>query len=236
MARATHAIILAAGRGERMHPLTETVPKPLVPVLGRRMIDTIIEALHQNGIRDICVVVGYQKEKFAALPEQYPGLRLLENPDWSTANNIGSLYYARELLGSCVILDGDQIIRDPAILRPEFDRSCYCCRPAEGPTKEWLLTVEDGIVTACNPKGGDSGWELCSVSFWTDRDGARLREQLRYEYMEQGNRQIYWDDVALNCHPGDYRLGVRPMARDALTEIDDLRELAAIDPAYTSLL
>ena len=47
------AIIMAAGTGTRMRPLTETTPKPLIPVRGVRMIDTVIRALHENGIVEI---------------------------------------------------------------------------------------------------------------------------------------------------------------------------------------
>ena len=232
MPRATHAIILAAGRGERLHPVTEQTPKPLVQVNGERMIDTIIRALRRNGIRDICVVVGYLLDQFAGLPEEYPGLTLLENPDWNTANNIGSLYHARDLLGDCVILDGDQIIRDPEILNPEFDASCYCCFRAEGPTHEWLLTLENGMVTGCSRTGGSEGWELHSVSFWTAEDGEKLRKHLVSEYEVRNNRDLYWDDVALFCHPTDYQLTVRPISRDALVEIDNYQELVAADPSY----
>ena len=52
------AIIMAAGKGERLRPITAKVPKPLVMVNGKRMIDTIIQALHQNDIYEIYVVVG----------------------------------------------------------------------------------------------------------------------------------------------------------------------------------
>ena len=58
MSKITRAIIMAAGKGTRMHPITETLPKPLIRVHGKRMIDTIIEALHENGIYEIYVVVG----------------------------------------------------------------------------------------------------------------------------------------------------------------------------------
>ncbi len=232
MHRVKRAIIVAAGLGDRMHPVTLTVPKPLVPVRGQRMIDSISHALHQNGIREIYVVVGYLGEQFAALEREYPGLRLIENPDYRTANNISSLYYAREHLGDCVILDGDQIIRDPAILSPEFQQSCYCCQWVERPTREWLLRTEEGVVTACSRTGGDRGWELHSVSLWTREDGEKLRRHLEYEYEKKQNRTIYWDDVALFCHPEDYRLGIRPMFPDALVEIDSFEELCRIDPSY----
>lgn len=233
MERAKRAIIMAAGQGNRMHPVTEKIPKPLVTVKGRRMIDTIIGALHQNGIREIYVVVGYLRECFQALPEEYPGVRLVENPDYLTANNISSLYYARDYLGDCVILDGDQIVEEPAILAPEFSRSCYCGIWTEEPTREWLLTLDgQGIVTECSRTGGERGWELHSVSFWTREDGEKLRRHLEYEYQVARHRDIYWDDVALFCHPEEYRLGVRPIPREALVEIDSLQELCQWDEAY----
>ena len=90
------AIIMAAGLGNRMQPVTLTTPKPLVAVNGVRMIDTVIHALHGNGIYEIYIVVGHLKEKFQGLPEQYPGVTLIENPYYDTCNNISSLYVARE--------------------------------------------------------------------------------------------------------------------------------------------
>ncbi len=232
MNRATNAIIMAAGIGSRMQPITDKIPKPLVPVRGRRMIDTIISALHHNGIREIYVVVGYLKEQFAALPKEYPGLHIIENPDFSISNNISSLYYAREHLGNSIILDGDQIIVDPEILRPQFSRSCYCCRWTETPTTEWLLTLRDDTVVHCSRTGGTRGWELHSVSFWSEADCQKLRTHLEYEYNTKNNREIYWDDVALFCHPEDYQLGVRPMPEGSLVELDSYEELCAWDRTY----
>ena len=223
---------MAAGLGNRMRPITETVPKPLVQVQGRRMIDTILSALHQNGIWEIYVVVGHLKEAFASLPEENPGLQLIDNPDYLTCNNISSLYYARAHLENVVILDGDQLIRDPAILTPQFERSGYCCIWREKPTDEWVLSLKDDVVTACSRTGADHGWELHSVSFWSREDGARLRRQLEEEYVEKKNTDIYWDDVALFCHPEDYALGIRPIPAESLQEIDSVEELRAVDPTY----
>lgn len=91
------------------------------------MIDTVISGLHQNGITEIYIVVGYLKEAFAELPKQYPGVVLIENMLYETCNNISSLYAAREHLEDVIILDGDQIIYNPTILTPEFERSGYNC-------------------------------------------------------------------------------------------------------------
>ena len=114
------AIIMAAGTGTRMRPVTLTTPKPLIRVKGVRMIDTVIQALHENGIYEIYVVVGYRKEQFACLTAEYKGVTLIENPYWDSCNNIASLYVAREQLENAMILDGDQIIYKKEILAPEL--------------------------------------------------------------------------------------------------------------------
>lgn len=232
MHKVKRAIIMAAGMGNRMRPVTLTTPKPMIRVGGVRMIDSVIRALHQNGITEIYVVVGYLKEQFQVLEQEYPGLKLIENPYYDTCNNISSLYVAREHLSDVIILDGDQIIYEPSIVAPEFTRSGYNGVWADDHTEEWVMTVENGIVTACSRTGGEKGWQLYSISRWSDEDGKKLARHLEIEFEEKQNRQIYWDDVALFCYPEEYTLGVREMKKEDIVEIDGYDELVQIDPSY----
>ena len=236
MSKVERAIIVAAGKGTRMRPVTCETPKPLVRVNGVRMIDTVLSGLKENGISEIYIVVGYLKEQFEALKEVYPDIRFIENPYYAECNNISSLYVAREYLEDVMILDGDQLIRRPQVLFPEFERSGYQAVWTDVHTDEWLLTVKGGVVTSCSRTGGAGGWRLFSVARWNREDGRRLRRHLELEFEQRRNRQLYWDDVALFRYPKEYRLGIFKMEPGDILEVDSLDELAALDQSYQRYL
>lgn len=236
MPKVERAIIMAAGKGTRLRPLTESTPKPLIKVNGTRMIDSIIRALYKNGITEIYVVVGYLKEKFQSLTKEYKGLTLINNPYYDTCNNISSLYVAREHLKNCIILDGDQIINNSDVLSADFEHSGYNSVKVESHTDEWLQQTDNLRVVSCSRIGGDTGWRLYSISRWTETDGQKLKKHLEYEFEQKQNHQIYWDDIAMFVYPEEYSLYVKPMLGIDVSEIDNLEELIAIDKSYRSKL
>ena len=62
-----------------------------------------------------------------------------------------------------------------------------------------------------------------------------MKKHLELEFDVKKNRQIYWDDVAMFCHPEEYTLGIRPMRAEDIIEIDSLEELIAADPTYADI-
>ncbi len=82
------AVLMAAGLGTRMAPLTEKVPKPAVKVFGKPMIETVMDALNVRGVSHIYVVCGYRKEKLFYLADKYKNVSFIENTEHLTKNNI----------------------------------------------------------------------------------------------------------------------------------------------------
>lgn len=226
------AIILAAGKGNRMKPVTDFIPKPLVKVNGVSFIETIINAIKMNNIREVYIVVGYMKEKFSFLKEKYPEVTLIENPYYDTCNNISSLYVVRDKLEECIIMDADQMIKNTDILFTNFGKSGYCCKWINKFENDWILTINnDKKIISCNRNGG-IGWRLYSISRWTKEDGKRLSELLEKEFIINNNTQIYWDDIAMFCYPNLFDLTIYEIKDTDVYEVDTLDDLIKFDASY----
>ena len=110
------AVIIAAGFGSRLVPVTLDTPKPLVKVNGVRIIDTLLDALYAKDIKNITIVVGYKKEQFQQLLEKYPTLKFIENPIYNESNNISSIYAARDIIDRCYICEADLVVSNPEVI------------------------------------------------------------------------------------------------------------------------
>lgn len=110
------AIIIGAGRGSRLENLTDEVPKTMVEVMGRPMLDQILEALAFAGFeqKDIVFVCGYKKEVVAA---RYPGLTYVENVGWENNNILLSLLCAREHMSGGFVSTYADIVYRPEIAK-----------------------------------------------------------------------------------------------------------------------
>ncbi|MCO6433556.1 phosphocholine cytidylyltransferase family protein [Nitrosomonas nitrosa] len=118
------AIILSAGQGRRLLPLTENTPKCLLPVFGTPVIAWQIDALLQAGIEEVIVIAGFQVAKVESLLTEryarYPRIRTLFNPFYEVADNLASCWIARhEMTEDFLLLNGDTLF-DAGLLSRVF--------------------------------------------------------------------------------------------------------------------
>lgn len=142
------AVITAAGFGSRFVPLTFETPKGLLEVFGERMIERQIKQLHEAGITDITIIVGYLKEKFEYLIDKYQ-VKLLYNPEYATKNNWLRLPSRRAVPRSqyvCACLG--QRIRNNMYHKYECG-AWYSSVYMDGETSEWCLSSnKKGRITS----------------------------------------------------------------------------------------
>lgn len=103
-------LILAAGLGTRLRPLTDECPKTLVKVNGKAIIEKQIENLLNNGVNDITVITGYKSEVLKDfLNSKFSEIKIIENKDFNNTNNMYSLYLAKDSLieNDFILMNGD---------------------------------------------------------------------------------------------------------------------------------
>lgn len=224
-----NAIILAAGKGTRLQPLTNIVPKPLIEVNGLPIIEHTIQKLLMNNVKDITIVVGYKANQFEYLRDKY-NVRLIYNPIWNSSNNISSLYYSREYLDNTLIMDGDQIIKNDEALKLLINKSGYLVYH-DTIENEWSLDIaQNNTIINCYKHSKDNHNILRSISFWTNEDSIKLRRILTTIINDDKNK--FWDELALFEYKDLFILHAYNSHKEDVIEIDTLDELCAIDTSY----
>ena len=112
------ALILAAGLGSRLAPITDNVPKSMVPVNGKPILVKQIENLLNNGVKDITIITGYKSEVIEELiRNNYPSINIIKSEDYINTNNMYSAYLAKnKLYGEEFLMMNADVYYDDTII------------------------------------------------------------------------------------------------------------------------
>ncbi len=197
------ALIIAAGFGSRFVPLTFEMPKGLLEVFGERMIERQIRQLHEVGVTDITIAVGYLKEKFEYLIDKYD-VKLLYNPEYSSKNTLTTICRAGKVLEgrNMYLLSSDNWLRENMFHAYECG-AWYSASFQKGDTKEWCLSFnKKGRITDVKV-GGRDAWVMYGPAYFSREFSGSFMPVLKAYYELPGTEQFYWEQVYLDMLNGD---------------------------------
>lgn len=228
--RVKRAIFLAAGFGSRMVPITLNTPKPLVLVNGKRIIETLLDAVVAAEIPEIVIVTGYLGEQFEVLLKKYPNIKIIENKLYNEANNISSAFLIRDMLQNSYVLESDLVLYNPNLIRKYEYGSNFLGKYVDV-TDDWCFETKNGIIIK-QKVGGYNCFQMYGISYYTQKDGKQLSKDIASVYNMPGGKEKYWDQVPLDVCKQNYKISVRECQENDIIEIDTFNELKKIDKIY----
>lgn len=228
--RVKRIVIIAAGFGSRLVPITLNTPKPLVRVKGKRIIDSLLDAVIAAGIEEIYIVRGYLSEQFDQLLYKYPNIKFIENSAYNEGNNIISVKCAGELIKNAYIAEADLLLSNPSLIKKYQYYSNYLGIPVNK-TDDWCFDVKNDVIEKM-AIGGIDCYQMVGISYWTEEDGERLVHRVNDVYNAPGGKERYWDQVPLEYYINEFKVYVRECSLDDIVEIDSFAELKLIDKTY----
>lgn len=229
--RVRRAVFIAAGFGSRLAPITLNTPKPMIRVNGRRIIDTMLDAVAAAEISEVIIVRGYMGEEFDLLRYKYPNIQFVENPLYNEYNNISSAMCVRFQLQNAYVMDADLILNNPAVIRKYEYRSNLLAFPAQR-TDDWCVTTDKSGHVDSLSMGGTDCYRMVGIFYWSREDGAKLAEDLQAVYQSPGGKERLWEHTPLIYKKDHYKVALRLCRETDVTEIDTFSELKKIDRSY----
>jgi CTP:phosphocholine cytidylyltransferase-like protein/thiamine kinase-like enzyme len=222
------AVILAAGLGLRMLPINKETPKGLLEVRGDVLIERLIKQLHEAGVTDITVVVGFFKERFEYLIDRY-NVRLIVNPDYAQTGSLYSLYLAREHLDNAYILPSDVYFSSNPFRSFEL-YSWYLLSEQEDPESPLRMNRKRELALATPQFVGQV---LTGLAYFCAQDTEFLKSKFSEILASPALQKLYWDSVFLETNRSLFR--ARTVPSHTFSEINTFEHLRLIDRDSTHL-
>jgi len=235
-------IILAAGVGSRLRPLTQDKPKPLIGVGGEPIIERQINSFLSNGIRRFTVVVGYKALniiKYLSKRFPYPEceIQYVYNRFFDKTNTIYSLWLTSSSFSNYTtfVANGDLILTPKSISQLLSCKSS-CLGLSEHPCgkEEVKLQIRNNLVInigkALDPLNVQG--EYVGVAKFYKRFGAAYHQALD-KTIKTGKVTLYYDDV-IQSLLSEYSIETVNLTKSGIMEIDSLEDLEAANKAFNS--
>lgn len=230
--RVNNAIILAAGASTRFIPLSLEQPKGLFEVNGENLIERQIQQLHEAGIKNITIVLGYKKEMFYYLEDKY-GVKFIINDAFNIKNNIESIYLARKELKNTYICVSDSYFVENPFNQFEY-QTFYAGHSVNNKTDEMYVETNFDARIVKMEKGKCAGQILLGHSFWKKEFSDKFIEIVEHDRSVGKYQNAFWEWLVrdnLDCMPPIY---YKEYMKGNIFEFDYFEELRKFDKQYLS--
>lgn len=216
------AIILAAGLGMRMIPINNSISKGLLEINGEVLIERTIKQLHEVGITQIFIVVGFMKEQYEYLIDKYD-VQLIVNRDYAFNNSIYSLNLASKYLSNSYIIPCDIWCKENPFRTCEL-YSWYMVSD-ELHAKSYVRVNRQYQLSYA--KNNAYGNRMIGIGYVVEQDAKILQNNLKRLLESEANYNLFWED-ALKGKDKLFFLA-RLVNRCNYYEIDTYEQLRALD-------
>ncbi len=226
------AVILAAGYGMRMVPINTETPKAFLEVNGERLIERLIKQLHEVGIQEIYLVVGFMKEHFEYLIDAY-GVKLIVNAEYSEKNNLHSLKYALRYMSNTYILPCDIWCKQNPFRAHELS-SWYMVSDCIDNESDVRVNRKRESVKISGKPGGN---RMIGIAYLLKEDTAVLQKRIPELASQPKFDNAFWEE-ALYCNSNRQKkmlIPARVVSAAEVVEIDTYEQLREMDSSSKQL-
>lgn len=215
-----NAIILAAGLGMRMLPVNMEIPKGTLQIHGEILIERLIKQLHESGVRKIYVVVGFMKEEFEYLIDNYQ-VELIVNSEYASKNNLHSLSLLADQIHNSYIIPCDMW----CAVNPFQKYELY----------SWYMVTEQADAESSvrmNRKGelvrtADGGNYMIGIAYISASDAPHIRQRLMSYALDPRYNYSFWEEILFDGNK--MILSARMFQSKAIQEINTYEQLRELD-------
>lgn len=223
-----NAVILAAGFGMRMVPINLVVPKAMLEVRNEPLIERLIRQLHEAGVRKITVIVGFMKESFEYLIDEY-GVKLVFNPDYAKKNNLFSLALAAgEISNTYIVPSNIWSAKNP--FRTHELCSWYMVSDQTDQESDVRVNRKKELVKVSEQEMGNTMLGICYLK---DTDASLVRDRILKASACSKNNDEYWETALFDDDKMIIPARVVP-SRD-IVEINTYEQLRELDGESNNL-
>lgn len=223
-----NAIILAAGYGMRMVPINLETPKGLLMVNGEPLIERLIKQLHEAEIHDIAVVVGFMKENYEYLIDEY-GVDLVVNTDYASKNNLHSMKLVAERLSNTYVVPCDIWCECNPFSKHEF-YSWYMVSELVDDDSTVRVNRKMELVTVPSKNGGNA---MIGIAYLQGQDAELTRENIVKLSKNTRNDESFWEEALYS--KDRMFISAKVVRSDAVVEINTYEQLRELDNKSSQL-